>query len=189
MESCLYVISLMDSTESWGQEWFNLHKLLPTRKTIPLRLVNRVFSKVADFWNLQILPLPNNGSFVRIITKLRRISQSVLWQITCKKSSVSWKCWKINGSTTALLYTLQLLLTVWDCGCRTHGPQVLCKPGLFRASTPRELIACTANLLMLTIHAGRTLHVQMVLSCVPQFSRFLPHDSSNHVFGKYLIIF
>lgn len=102
---------------------------------------------------------------------------------------MSWKCWKINRSTTVLLYTLQLLLTVWDCGCSTHGPQVLCKLGLFRASRPRDVIACTANLLMLTIHAGIALHVQMVLSCMPQFSRFLPHDSSNHVSGKYLIIF
>lgn len=102
---------------------------------------------------------------------------------------MSWKCWKIKGPTTAVLYSLQLLLTVRDCGCSTHGPQVLCKPGLFRASRPREVIACIANLLMLTIHAGITLHVRMVLSCMPQFSRFLPHDSSNHVSGKYLIIF
>lgn len=75
------------------------------------------------------------------------------------------------------------------CGCSTHAIQVLCKPGLFRASTPREVIACTANLLMLTIHARLIMHMQIVLSGVPQFSRFLPHDSSNHVSGKYLIIF
>lgn len=73
---------------------------------------------------------------------------------------------------------------VWDCGCSTYAPQVLCKPGLFRASTPREVITCTANLLMLTIHARLSLHVQMVLSCMPQLPRFLPHDSSNHISGK-----
>lgn len=129
-----------------------------------------------------MLPLPNNGSFVRIITNLRRISQSVLWQTQlAKKSSVSWKCWKNQRTNYSAV--------VWDCECSTQAPQVLCKPGLFRASTPREVIACTANLLMLTIHARLTLHVQMVLSCMLQFSRFLPHDSSNHISGKYLILF
>lgn len=54
--------------------------------------------------------------------------------------------------------TDQLQLYMWDCGCSTRAAQVLSKPGIFRASTPREVIACTANLMMLTTHAKLTLH-------------------------------